>query len=175
MAILQLITAPDPILKKRAEPVGMVDDNVRTMMDNMIETMYHDRGIGLAANQVGFLKRIIVIDLQDNDDTKRVENFYPLFMANPQIIDCSKEMIKDTEGCLSVPGQKIDVLRHLSIKVRYLDYHNKEQHLEPTNWLARTIQHEIDHLNGKLLLDYLSGLKRNVALRKLIKIQKKPA
>jgi peptide deformylase len=93
-------------------------------------------------------------------------------MANPTIVNCSDEMLEATEGCLSVPDQKIDVLRHASVKIRYIDYNNKEQELEASDWLARAIQHEIDHLDGKLLLDYLSNLKRNVAIRKLTKLKK---
>ena len=172
MAILEVITAPDPILKKKAKPVDLVDDGIKEIMNNMLETMYHDKGVGLAANQVGILKRIIVIDLQDDDDMERPEEFYPLFMANPTIIDCSDEMLEAKEACLSVPDQKINVLRHVSVKVRYLDYNNKEQELEASNWLARAIQHEIDHLDGKLLLDYLSNLRRNVVIRKLLKSKK---
>ncbi len=172
MAILEIITAPDSVLRKKANSVDLVDDSIRKIMDNMLETMYHDKGVGLAANQVGILKRIVVIDLQEDDDVERAENFYPLFMANPTIVNCSDEMLEATEGCLSVPDQKIDVLRHASVKIKYLDYNNKEQELEAIDWLARAIQHEIDHLDGKLLLDYLSNLKRNVAIRKLTKLKK---
>ena len=172
MTILEVIKAPDPILKKKAKSVDLVDDSIRDIMDNMLDTMYHDKGVGLAANQVGILKRIVVIDLQDDDDMERTESFYPLFMANPTIMECSDEMIEATEACLSVPDQKVDILRHASVKVRYLDYNNKEQELESSDWLARAIQHEIDHLGGKLLLDYLSNLKRNVVIRKLTKLKK---
>ena len=172
MAILEIITAPDPALKKKAQPVESVDDNVRNIMDNMLQTMYHDNGVGLAANQVGILKRIVVIDLQNDDDIERPEGFYPLFMANPTIIDCSDEMIEATEACLSVPDQKIDVYRHVSVKVRYLDYNNETKELEASAWLARAIQHEMDHLDGKLLLDYLSSLRKNVIIRKLAKLKK---
>jgi peptide deformylase len=172
MAILEIITAPDPVLKKKAQPVESVDDNIREIMDNMLETMYHDKGVGLAANQVGILKRIIVMDLQNEDDTERAEGFYPLFMANPTITDCSKEMIEATEACLSVPDQNIVVSRHASVKIKYLDYNNESKELETGGWLARAIQHETDHLEGKLLLDYLSPLKKNVAIRKLTKLKK---
>ncbi len=172
MSILEVITAPDPILKKRANPVDLVDDDIRDIMNNMLETMYHDRGVGLAANQVGILKRIVVIDLQEDDDTEREENFYPLFMANPIIIDYSDEMVEATEACLSVPEQKVNVLRHSSVKVKYLDYNNNEKELEARDWLARAIQHEVDHLDGKLLLDYLSNLKKDVVIRKLTKLKK---
>ena len=172
MAILGVITAPDPVLKKKAQSVELVDDGIREIMDNMLETMYHDKGVGLSANQVSILKRIIVIDLQEDDDTERAEGFYPLFMANPTIIDCSNEMAEAIEACLSVPDQKINVSRHVSVKVKYLDYNNETKELEATDWLARAIQHEIDHLDGKLLLDYLSNLRKNVVIRKLAKLKK---
>ena len=172
MAILEIITAPDPILKRKAQHVESVDDSIREIMDNMLETMYHDKGVGLAANQVGILKRIIVMDLQDEDETQRPQGFYPLFMANPTITNCSKEMIEAAEACLSVPDQKIVVSRHASVKIKYLDYNNESKELETGGWLARAIQHETDHLEGKLLLDYLSPLKKNVVIRKLTKLKK---
>ena len=172
MAILEVLTAPDPILKKKAEPVKEVDDSIRNIMDNMLETIYHEQGVGLAANQVGILKRIIVIDLQDDDDVKRPAGFYPLFMANPTITYYSDEMVEAVEGCLSVPEQRISVSRHVSVKVEYLDYNNNMRELEVSGWLARAVQHEIDHLDGKLLLDYLSNLKKDVVIRKLIKLKK---
>jgi peptide deformylase len=156
MAVLEIITAPDPILKKKAQSVELVDDNIREIMDNMLETMYHDKGVGLAANQVGISKRIIVMDLQDEDDVERPEGFYPLFMANPTITDCSKEMIEATEACLSVPDQKIVVYRHVSVKIKYLDYNNESKELETDGWLARAIQHETDHLREAVVRLFIS-------------------
>lgn len=172
MAILDILVAPDPILKKKASPVASVDNSVRQLMDDMIVTMYHDQGVGLAANQVGILKRVLVIDLQQDDDEERVENFYPLFIANPEIIEESEELSTMCESCLSVPDQRIEVTRPKSIRLKYLDYNNKQQELLANGWLSRALQHEIDHLDGKLLIDYLSNLKRSVALKKLSKYKK---
>lgn len=172
MAILEVLTVPDPILKKVAQDIEEVNDEIRSIMDNMLEAMYEGNGAGLAANQVGLLKRIIVLDLQEDDDVKREKGFYPLFMANPVITHFSEDTVEAIEGCLSVPEQRVKVSRSFSVKVEYLDYHNKPQTLEATSWLARAIQHEVDHLNGKTLLDYLSSLKRDVVLRKLVKLKK---
>jgi peptide deformylase len=173
MTILNVITAPDPILKEKSTAVGQVDDNIRKLMDDMLVTMYHDHGVGLSAVQVGILQRILVIDLQDdNDQSERDQGFFPLFMANPEIIEQSTELVLATEGCLSLPEQRIEVARPDSIKTKFLDYNNKSQEITVSGWLARAIQHEIDHLNGKLLVDYLSNIKRDVALRKLKKLKK---
>lgn len=172
MSKLEVLTAPDPRLSTKAKPVEAVNDNVRKFMDDMLETMYADHGIGLAANQVGVLQRIIVLDLQDDDDNERPKGFYPLFLANPEILEASEEMVEAEEGCLSVPGQRILVTRPEKIKVRFLNYHNKAQELETGGWLARALQHEIDHLDGKLTFDYLSKLKKSVVLRKLAKLKK---
>lgn len=172
MSKLEVLTAPDPRLSTKAKPIETVNDNVRKFMDDMLETMYADHGVGLAANQVGVLQRVIVLDLQDDDDEERPEGFYPLFLANPEILEKSKEMVEAEEGCLSVPGQKIPVTRPERIKVRFLNYHNKVQELETGGWLARALQHEIDHLDGKLTFDYLSKLKKSVVLRKLVKTKK---
>ena len=175
MAKLEVLTAPDPILKKKAIAVESVDDSVRKLMDDMLETMYEDRGVGLAANQVGVLKRVLVLDLQNDDEEERPEGFYPLYIANPEITEASDELIEAEEYCLSVPDQGVPVSRHASIKIKYLDYNNKVQILLAIGWLARAIQHEMDHLNGKILIDYLSVLKKNVVLRKLTKLKKMSA
>ena len=172
MAKLEVLTAPNTILKKKANPVESVDDSVRKLMDNMLETMYEDRGVGLAANQVGVLKRVLVLDLQNDDEEERPKGFYPLYIANPEVTEASDEMIEAEEYCLSVPDQGVPVLRHASIKIKYLDYNNKVKDLSSKGWLARAIQHEMDHLNGKILIDYLSVLKKNVVLRRLTKLKK---
>jgi peptide deformylase len=172
MSKLKVLTAPNPILKKKALKVESVDDSIRKLMDDMLATIYEDRGVGLAANQVGVLKRVLVLDLQEDDDQEREEGFYPLFIANPEIIESSEETKIAEEGCMSVPDQRIPVERPISVKIKYLDYNNKEQNLEASSWLARAVQHEIDHLNGKLLIDYLSNLKKNVVLRKLTKLKR---
>ena len=171
MSILPLVTAPDERLKRKSLPVPSVDDYFKKLMDDMLETMYHDGGVGLAAVQVGVLYKVLVIDLQDDDNMKRPKGFYPLFIANPEIITKSEELVVATEGCLSLPGQRIDVARSASVAISFLDYHNNKQVLEVNGWLARAIQHEMDHLEGKLAIDYLSSMKKDVVLRRLKKIK----
>ncbi|XVN43612.1 MAG: peptide deformylase [Candidatus Rickettsia vulgarisii] len=171
MAILPIVTAPDPRLKQRSLPVKSVTDDVRKFMDDMVQTMYHDEGVGLAAIQVGVQQRILVVDLQANDDMEREANFYPLFIVDPEVVEKSKELVVATEGCLSLPEQRIDVARSESITIKFLDYNNNQQQLHASGWLARVIQHEMDHLDGKLLIDYLSSLKKDVALRRLKKLK----
>jgi len=171
MAILPIVTAPSPILKKKSLAIDLVDEQIREFMHDMLKTMYEDKGVGLAAVQVGVLKRILVVDLQNDDDNERPKDFYPLFIANPEIIEKSSEQVLATEGCLSLPEQRVEVARSNSIKIKFLNYNNNLQELSLDGWLARVIQHEMDHLDGKLLVDYLSSLKRNVALRKLQKLK----
>ena len=172
MSILPIVTAPDERLKQRSLPVSEVTDQTRKFMDDMVKTMYHEDGGGLAAVQVGVLKRILVIDIKDHDPIKRSKDFYPLFMVNPEIVEKSKELVTANEGCISIPEQRYEIARPESIKIKYLDYHNKPQELEANDWLARVIQHEYDHLEGKLMIDYLSSMKRDIALRKLKKLKK---
>jgi len=167
MAVLPVLTAPDPRLKATSKPVAKVDDSVRKLMDDMLETMYVSNGIGLAAPQVGVTKRIIVMDL-----ARQGEEPNPLRMANPEIVWQSEEKVVCEEGCLSVPDQYSEVLRPKAVRVRYLDYQNEIRELEADGYLATCIQHEIDHLNGVLFIDHLSFLKRNIILRKLAKVRK---
>lgn len=169
MTILNIITATDNLLKKKSSAVLSVDDGVQKLMQDMLETMYEKRGVGLAAPQIGVLKRVITIDLKEDDDVERPVNFYPLLMANPEILDKSKEIAKAPEGCLSVPNQRIEVERAESIKVKFLDYNNKHVELSTSGWLARVIQHEVDHLDGRLIIDYVSSLKKGLIMRKLKK------
>ncbi|ABV73185.1 peptide deformylase [Rickettsia canadensis str. McKiel] len=171
MSILPIVTAPDERLKQKSHRVLEVTDQTRKFMDDMLKTMYHEDAAGLAAVQVGILKRILVIDIKDHDPVERPKDFYPLFIVNPDIIDKSEELVTANEGCISVPRQRVEVARPESIKIKYLDYHNKQQELEANDWLARVIQHEYDHLEGKLMIDYLSSLKRDVVLRKLKKLK----
>jgi peptide deformylase len=172
MAILPILTIPDKRLREKALPISKVDSYIKNLMKDMLETMYHDKGIGLAANQVGILKRVIVIDIQDIDDEERPEGFFPLFMANPECKFYSEEMSAFNEGCLSVPDEIIEVTRPKSIKVQYLDYNNCVQTIESSAFLARVIQHEMDHLEGKTILDYVSKLKRDILIKKFIKLSK---
>ncbi|WP_425068665.1 peptide deformylase [Reyranella sp.] len=167
MALLPILTAPDPRLKKKSLPVDTVDAGVRQLMDDMLETMYDAPGIGLAAPQVGVLKRVIVLDI-DREDTKTG----PLFMANPEIVAASDEDVSYEEGCLSVPDHYSDVVRPATVTVRYLDRDGKQQDLACEGLLATCVQHEIDHLDGVLFIDHISALKRNMILRKLLKARK---
>lgn len=167
MAVLKLRTYPDKILAEKCAPVDVVDDTIRRTLDDMLETMYADKGVGLAAPQVGLKKRMLVID--DKVTEEGVPGPHPLYMVNPVIIEKSADTIFFNEGCLSVPGQCADVERHRAIKVRYLDYNGKEQTLAAEDYLAVIIQHETDHLDGILYIDHLSRLKRNIIVKKLLK------
>jgi peptide deformylase len=167
MAVRPILTAPDPRLKKKSLPVAAVDEDVRQLMDDMLETMYAAPGIGLAAPQVGVLKRVVVLHI-DREDTK----VGPLFMANPEIVEASDEDATYEEGCLSVPDHYSDVVRPAQVTVRYLDRDGGQKELACEGLLATCVQHEIDHLDGILFIDHLSALKRNMILRKLLKARK---
>ena len=169
MSILKLYEYPHPILHQKAERVLKVDDEIRKLLDDMLETMYADKGVGLAAPQVGVSKRIIVIDTEQRDEEGNYQPGKPMYLINPEIIYKSEEKILFCEGCLSVPGQSAEVERHESVKVRYTDYNGKEQELEASDYRAVVLQHEIDHLDGILYIDRLSRLKRNMLLKKLEK------
>ena len=167
MATLPILTAPDPRLKKKSVPVASVDSEVRQLMDDMLETMYEAPGIGLAAPQIGVLKRVVVLDI-DREDTKTG----PLCMANPEIVEASDEDLSYEEGCLSLPDHYSDVVRPAKVTVRFLDRDGKSQELACEGLLATCVQHEIDHLDGILFVDHISALKRNMILRKLLKTRK---
>ncbi len=167
MALLPILIAPDPRLKRKSRPVEEVDDDLRRLADDMLETMYEAPGIGLAAVQVCVLKRLIVIDLSRNDEPRA-----PLCLVNPEVVWVSDEDAKYEEGCLSVPEHYADVVRPAEAKVRYLDLRNESHELHATEFLATVVQHEIDHLDGILFIDHLSQLKRNMILRKLLKARK---
>ncbi len=167
MAILKLYTYPDKVLSQKCEAVSAVTDDIRKLMDDMLETMYADKGVGLAAPQVGITKRIIVVDDKVSEDGTPGLN--PRFLVNPEIIKKSEDMIWFNEGCLSVPGQCAEVERHRAVTVRYLDYYGKEQILDAEEYLAVIIQHETDHLDGILYIDRISRLKRNMIIKKLKK------
>lgn len=167
MTHLTIRTYPDPVLRQVAQPVKAVDARIAAFMDDMLATMYRGNGIGLAANQVGSLERVIVVDLsQERDGTKAI------MMANPEIVWRSEETFTYNEGCLSVPEQYAEVTRPKCIRMIYLDKEGKRQELEAEDLLSQCIQHEIDHLDGKLFIDYLSPLKRKMLLRKLEKAQR---
>ena len=170
MALLPILVAPDPALKKISAPVKQVDAGVRKLMDDMLETMYQAPGIGLAAPQVGVLKRIIVLDL-----AREGEEPQPLRIANPEIVWVSDDDATYNEGCLSVPEHYADVVRPGACRVKYLDQDNKQQEIAAEGLLATCLQHEIDHLDGVLFIDHLTALKRNMILRKLLKAKKAAA
>lgn len=167
MAVLPIITAPDPRLKQVAKPLARVDEAVAKLMDDMLETMYLAPGIGLAAPQVGVLKRVIVLDLAKEGETAQ-----PLQLANPELTWVSDEDLAYEEGCLSLPDHYAEVVRPGAIKLSYLDRENELRSLEAEGLLATCIQHEIDHLDGILFVDHISALKRNMILRKLLKAKK---
>ena len=167
MSLLPILTAPDPRLKLRAKPVERVDEAVRRLMDDMLETMYAAPGIGLAAPQVGVAKRVIVIDLAKDGEPRA-----PLRLANPEILWVSDEDAVFEEGCLSVPEHYAEVARPAAARIRYLDYENEIREIEAAGLLATCLQHEIDHLDGVLFIDHLTALKRNIILRKLLKAKK---
>lgn len=167
MALLPIITAPDPRLKRIARPVERVDDGVLRLMDDMLETMYEAPGIGLAAPQVGVLMRVIVADVSRDNEPPA-----PYQMANPEIVWVSDEDRTHEEGCLSLPDHFADVIRPDTARVRFLDHQGEAREIEIGGMLATCIQHEIDHLDGILFVDHVSALKRNMILRKLSKAKK---
>lgn len=169
MSLLKIITAPDPRLAKVAEPVASVTDDIRQLMDDMLETMYANDGMGLAANQVGVLKRVVVMDENAGDDQLPAK---PIKMANPEIIWQSPERSQQMEACISVPQQRALIERSAKVKVRYLDENNTFQEMEVDGYTATCIQHEIDHLDGILYIDHLSRLKREIILRKLQRLKR---
>lgn len=171
MAKLKIFSFPDDILAKKAAPIERVEKEFRSIADDMLETMYHAPGIGLAANQVGLLKRIIVVDTDYNEEDKPENRKNPIILINPEII-YREGKISTEEACLSVPEYVADVERAEKIKVRYQDIDGLTKELSAEDLLAVCIQHEIDHLEGTLFIDRLNTLKRDFARRKLLKARK---
>jgi peptide deformylase len=167
MALMQILVAPDPRLKTKARPVAAVDDRIRRLMDDMLETMYAAPGIGLAAPQVGEALRVIVVDVGKDEASRQ-----PLRMANPEIVAVSAEQVPYEEGCLSLPEQYADVIRPKSVRVRYLDETGASRLRDADGLLAVCIQHEMDHLEGTLFVDHLSALRRGMILKRLQKYKK---
>jgi len=171
MAKLTILEYPDPRLRTIAEPVETVDDEVRAQIDDMFETMYAAPGIGLAATQVNIHKRIVTMDISEDQNE-------PLVLINPEFEVLDEELHKYQEGCLSVPGFYENVKRPQKVNLKALDYNGEPYEMEAEGLLAVCIQHELDHLNGKLFVDYISMLKRNrikSKLEKLHKLQEKHA
>jgi peptide deformylase len=171
MAKLAIITLPDPILRKTSLPLERIDAGVRTLADDMLETMYAAPGVGLAAVQVGVLRRLVVLDTAKGED----EPPSPLVMINPQILALGSQLRRHEEGCLSIPDVRIEIERPSCVTVGFLDREGRAQELTAEGLLATAIQHEIDHLNGKLIIDFLSRLKRDIIVRKFKKQAKAEA
>ena len=167
MALREILTEPNEILRKKSLLVDQVDGDIQKLMDDMLETMYLAPGIGLAAIQVGVPKRVIVLDIARKDEPKN-----PMYFINQEIITKSKDSIAYEEGCLSVPGQFAEITRSSNCYIKYLDYYGQPQELKTEGLLATCIQHEIDHLEGILFIDYLSKLKKTMIVKKLSKEKK---
>lgn len=169
MALLHIITVPDPVLKEVARPIEHITPEIRQQAADMIETMYEAPGIGLAANQVGRLNRMFVMDVNYR---KEKSSRNPVVMMNPEIVWRSEEISVMEEGCLSIPQQFAEVERPKSVRVSYIDLNGERIEMIGEDLASHCIQHELDHLNGVLFIDYLSRLKRNMILRKVEKMKK---
>ncbi|MDD3669114.1 MAG: peptide deformylase [Alphaproteobacteria bacterium] len=168
--VLKVLEVPSPALRAKAQPVAAVDDDIRRMLDDMLATMYAHNGVGLSGNQVGVLKRVAVIDASGDGEPPR-----PYKLVNPRITGVSAETIGHNEGCLSVPKEYACVDRHVSVTAAYTDENGAERTLAADGLLAIALQHELDHLDGKLFIDYLTPFKRGRLLRHLEKRRKKEA
>ena len=166
MSVIAILTEPNKLLRQISKPVERVGDEERRLMNDMLDTMYAAPGIGLAAIQIGIPKRIIVMDISRDEDKKE-----PRYFVNPVIKNKNNETSKYEEGCLSVPDQFAEIERPNECEVEYLDYNGKKQLLKTDGLLATCIQHEMDHLEGILFIDYLSKLKKSMIIKKLSKIK----
>ena len=164
MALRQILTEPNEVLRQKSLPVDKVDKELQILMYDMLETMYAAPGIGLAAIQVGVPKRIIVLDIEQKEGKKN-----PLYFINPEIIKKSENLSTYEEGCLSVPGQFAEIDRPDRCHIKYLDYNGEKKEINAEGMLATCIQHEMDHLEGILFIDYLSKLKKSMIIKKLSK------
>ena len=167
MALRLILTEPNELLRQKSLPVDKVDAELQNLMNDMLDTMYAAPGIGLAAIQVGVPKRVIVLDIAPKDKPKN-----PMFFVNPEIIETSRNISTYEEGCLSVPGQFAEINRPEKCHIKYLDYHGQPKELRAEGMLATCIQHEIDHLEGILFIDYLSKLKKSMIVKKLSRQKK---
>ena len=169
MTLKTILTEPNKLLRQISQPVERVEDAERELMNDMLETMYAANGIGLAAIQIGVPKRIIVMDLSKEENKK-----LPMYFVNPLIIKKNEEKTIYEEGCLSVPNQFAEIQRSSKCEIEYLDFNGDKKNLEAEGLLATCIQHEMDHLEGILFIDYLSKLKKEMIIKKLSKQQSKP-
>ncbi len=167
MTVRRILTIPDPILRTKSNSVKKVDKDIKNLMRDMLETMYDAPGIGLAAIQIGVAKRVVVMDVSKETDKKE-----PMYFVNPEITWKSNTNATYEEGCLSIPNQFAKIERPDKCKVKYLDFDGVEKEINAEGLLATCIQHEIDHLNGVLFIDYLSKLKKNIIIKKLSKNKK---
>ena len=172
MAVLPIVEIPDPRLRAMSSPVAAVDDDIRRLIADMTETMYAANGIGLAAIQVGVTKRVVVIDLQAEEDEEGKPIRDPHAYVNPEIVEVSEELASYNEGCLSIPEQYAEVARPASCRVRWLDGDGASREAEMNGLLATCMQHEIDHCDGVLFIDHISKLKRDMLIKKLTKARK---
>ena len=166
MTVKKLITVPDEILRKKSQNIEKINQEEKKLINDLFETMYHHKGIGLAAIQVGIPKRVIVLDVQQKDEQKK-----PLCFINPVIKDLSKEKSKYEEGCLSIPNTFIEIERPKTCIVEYIDIEGKKKNMKCDDLLSTCIQHEINHLDGKLIIDFLSKLKKDLIIKKLSKVK----
>ncbi len=171
MALLDILIHPDPRLKKVCPPVTVVTDDLRRLADDMLQTMYAAPGIGLAAPQVGVMTRLIVMDCVKEEGAEP----RPMALFNPEVTWASDETNTYEEGCLSIPDQYVDVERPAEVRVRWLDREGKAQEEQFDGLWATCVQHEIDHLNGKLFIDYLKPLKRQLITRRMVKLKREKA
>ena len=167
MNIKKILTEPNKILRQISKPVDKVGNEEKKLMDDMLATMYHANGIGLAAIQVGVPKRIIVMDISKNEEKKN-----PMYFVNPVIKNKNEQLSTYEEGCLSVPNQFAEINRPSNCELEYLDYNGKKKNLKAEGLLATCIQHEMDHLEGILFIDYLSKLKKSMIIKKLSRQKK---
>jgi peptide deformylase len=171
MTILDILKAPDKRLEIKSFVVDEINDEIRKLCDDMLETMYAANGIGLSAVQIGVHKRVIIIDLQEETEKPEAQkNIY--YMINPEIIESSSELSRFNEGCLSFPGQQAEIIRPEKVTVKYSDYNGEEKILETEGLLATCVQHEIDHLNGIVFIDHISNLKKTMIIKKMKKAKK---
>lgn len=170
MAVRDIITLPDPRLKQASDPVGEITPDILALLDDMVETMHDAPGIGLAAVQIGVMKRLVVVDIARDEAAPE-----PHYFINPEIVEASEETSVYEEGCLSIPDVHEEVERPASCKVRYLDRDGASREMACEGLMATVIQHEIDHTNGVLFIDHLSRLKRGRIVRKFVKQARQPA
>ena len=165
MSKLPIITLPDPLLRRKSAPIERVDAELGRLIDDMLETMYEAPGIGLAAIQVGVPRRLIVLDVADEE----VEGRQPIVMINPKILELGPELKSYEEGCLSIPDVRVDIERPSTLTVEFLDRDGRAQRLAADGLLATAVQHEVDHLDGRMIIDFLSRLKRDIIVRRFRK------